>query len=143
MTKAWFSVLLVAGLATSAVAFAPQRRAPFRTRAVPVAMFDQPMPIAEPSAALLQTATVQTAAPAQSVIQMAPLSLAKTEIRQGIYKDYEIDVQDQQVDDARSTFKSAANTKKGKNKYVAVLGVLLIGSFIIPMLQYFWYVRED
>ena len=28
----------------------------------------------------------------------------------------------------RSTFKSAKATKKGKNKYVAVLGVLLVGA---------------
>lgn len=30
-----------------------------------------------------------------------------------------------------------------KGKYVALLSVLVFGSFIIPMAQYFWYVRDD
>ena len=46
------------------------------------------------------------------------------------------------ADDARSTFKSKAATKKGKNKYLGIFVVLLVGSFIIPMAQYFWYVRD-
>jgi hypothetical protein len=28
-------------------------------------------------------------------------------------------------------------------KYTALLGVLVVGSFVIPMAQYFWYVRDD
>jgi len=28
-------------------------------------------------------------------------------------------------------------------KYTALLAVLVVGSFIIPMAQYFWYVRDD
>ena len=63
--------------------------------------------------------------------------------REGLYKEYSVEVKDQEVDSAASTFKSAKATAKGKNKYVGVLGVLIVGSFIIPMLQYFWYVRED
>ena len=35
-----------------------------------------------------------------------------------------------------------AATKKGKNKYLGIFVVLLVGSFIIPMAQYFWYVRD-
>jgi len=54
-----------------------------------------------------------------------------------------VEVKEQAVDNAASTFKSAKATAKGKNKYVGVLGVLIVGSFVIPMLQYFWYVRED
>ena len=46
------------------------------------------------------------------------------------------------LDDARSTFKSRAATKKGKNKYLGIFVVLLFGSFVIPMAQYFWYVRD-
>ena len=46
------------------------------------------------------------------------------------------------LDDARSTFKSKAQTKKGKNKYLGIFVVLLFGSFVIPMVQYFWYVRD-
>ena len=30
-----------------------------------------------------------------------------------------------------------------KGKYTALLSVLVVGSFIIPMAQYFWYVKED
>jgi hypothetical protein len=28
-------------------------------------------------------------------------------------------------------------------KYTALLAVLIVGSFIIPMAQYFWYVKDD
>jgi hypothetical protein len=28
-------------------------------------------------------------------------------------------------------------------KYTAILAILVVGSFIIPMAQYFWYVRDD
>ena len=43
--------------------------------------------------------------------------VAVTEVREGIYKDYEIDVTPQKVDNAESTFKSAKETKskKGEN----------------------------
>ena len=32
---------------------------------------------------------------------------------------------------------------KNKGKYTALLAILIVGSFIIPMAQYFWYVRDD
>ena len=28
-------------------------------------------------------------------------------------------------------------------KYTAILAVLIVGSFVVPMAQYFWYVRDD
>jgi hypothetical protein len=28
-------------------------------------------------------------------------------------------------------------------KYTAILAILIVGSFIIPMAQYFWYVKDD
>lgn len=28
-------------------------------------------------------------------------------------------------------------------KYTALLAVLIVGSFVIPMAQYFWYVKDD
>jgi hypothetical protein len=28
-------------------------------------------------------------------------------------------------------------------KYTALLAILIVGSFVIPMAQYFWYVRDD
>ena len=73
----------------------------------------------------------------------------KTETREGIYGAYEIAVpdrneaQESRLDDARSTFKTKAQTKKGRNKYIGLFAVLLVGSFIIPMAQYFWYVRDS
>jgi hypothetical protein len=30
-----------------------------------------------------------------------------------------------------------------QGKYTALLAILIVGSFIIPMAQYFWYVRDD
>lgn len=34
---------------------------------------------------------------------------------------------------------TAEATEGNKNKYVAILTVLLIGSAVIPMVQYYWY----
>ena len=65
-------------------------------------------------------------------------SLRSLKTREGLYKDYTVDVKEQAVDDAKGTYKTAKQTSKGKSKYIGVLGVLLIGSFIIPMMQYFW-----
>merc|ERR1712151_351925 len=63
-------------------------------------------------------------------------------VREGLYRDYEVDLV-QDYDNAESTFKSAAETKSKKGKYTALLAILVVGSFIIPMAQYFWYVRDD
>lgn len=68
--------------------------------------------------------------------------VAEKVVREGLYKDYEVDIV-QDVDDARSTFKAATETKSKKGKYTALLAVLVMGSFIIPMAQYFWYVKDD
>mgnify|MGYP001026526506 CR=1 FL=1 len=63
--------------------------------------------------------------------------------REGVYGEYEVDLGDQVFDDARSTYKSAGETKSKKGKYTALIAVLVVGSFIIPMAQYFWYVKDD
>ncbi len=100
--------------------------------------------------------------------------VAERVTREGLYREYDVDVGDQVFDDARSTYKSAkeTKTKKGKiwlaetliyiitkctlslncsfvlfwfftGKYTALIAVLVVGSFIIPMAQYFWYVKDD
>ncbi|CAB9515959.1 expressed unknown protein [Seminavis robusta] len=69
--------------------------------------------------------------------------IAETVTREGVYGEYEVDVTPQAYDDARSTFKDAKETKSKKGKYTALLAVLVVGSFVIPMAQYFWYVRDD
>ncbi|KAL9183652.1 hypothetical protein ACHAXT_004508 [Thalassiosira profunda] len=69
--------------------------------------------------------------------------VAERVTREGLYKEYDVDVGDQVFDDARSTYKSAKETKGKKGKYTALIAVLVVGSFIIPMAQYFWYVRDD
>jgi hypothetical protein len=43
--------------------------------------------------------------------------LAEKVVRQGLYQSYEIDVPDQVFDDAKSTFKSAKETKTNKGKW--------------------------
>lgn len=68
--------------------------------------------------------------------------VAEKVTREGLYKSYEVDIT-QEVDDARSTFKAKTETKTKKGKYTALLAVLVVGSFVIPMAQYFWYVRDD
>ena len=62
--------------------------------------------------------------------------------REGMYGTYDVDLV-QSVDDARSTYKPKAETKSKKGKYTALLSILVVGSFIIPMAQYLWYVKDD
>jgi hypothetical protein len=69
--------------------------------------------------------------------------VAERVTREGLYREYDVEVPDQVYDDARSTYKSAKETKTKKGKYTALIAVLVVGSFIIPMAQYFWYVRDD
>ena len=69
--------------------------------------------------------------------------VAVKETREGLYGSYEVDVTEQTYDDARSTFKPAKEVKSKKGKYTALIAVLVVGSFIIPMAQYFWYVKDD
>lgn len=42
--------------------------------------------------------------------------ISETVTRQGIYKEYDLDVGEQQVDNAKSTFKSKTQTKSKKGK---------------------------
>ena len=53
--------------------------------------------------------------------------VAETVIREGVYGEYSVDVQPQKYDDARSTYKSATETKskKGKFKYFTFILVLI------------------
>jgi len=69
--------------------------------------------------------------------------VAERVTREGLYKEYDVDLGDQSYDDAKSTYKSAKETKSKKGKYTALIAILVVGSFIIPMAQYFWYVRDD
>ena len=99
------------------------------------------------TAALITALTVpslSTPAPAfaSPSSMMAPITVAEQVTRQGVYKDYTAET-DQVYDNAASTFKPKAETKKKKGKYTAFIGVLVVGSFVIPMAQYFWYVKDD
>jgi phosphotransferase system glucose/maltose/N-acetylglucosamine-specific IIC component len=86
--------------------------------------------------------------PIANAVDVQPFAFSSTNIvaekvvRQGLYSDYEVDIV-QERDDARSTFKGAAETKSKKGKYTAILAILIVGSFIVPMAQYFWYVKDD
>jgi uncharacterized membrane protein YgcG len=42
-----------------------------------------------------------------------------------------------------SNFKSAKATEEKRSKYVAIIIILLVIAFVIPMVQFFWYVKED
>ena len=44
--------------------------------------------------------------------------VAEKVIREGVYGEYEVDIPDQKYDDARSTFKSAKETKTKKGEYL-------------------------
>ena len=40
-------------------------------------------------------------------------------------------------------FKTKEETKEQKGKYTTVVAVLLVIAFVAPMVQYYWYVRDD
>mmetsp|Transcript_1808 Transcript_1808/g.2488 ORF Transcript_1808/g.2488 Transcript_1808/m.2488 type:complete len:162 (+) Transcript_1808:162-647(+) len=112
------------------------------------ATFDFKKATAGAFAAATLASNIALAPPAQAIdtsIAFGPTTtiVAKTEVREGIYGDYTVDVQEQKYDDAESKFKSKGETKSKKGKYTALLAVLIMGSFIVPMAQYFWYVRDD
>ncbi|CAM9224907.1 unnamed protein product [Scytosiphon promiscuus] len=71
--------------------------------------------------------------------------VAYKETREGLYGPYEVEVQERapETDFGISTFKKKEDTEEGRDKYTSVLAVLLAGSFIIPMVQYWWYIRDD
>lgn len=70
--------------------------------------------------------------------------VAVTETVQGMYKEYTVDrIDDSALDEVRRGYKTAEETDDSKSKYWAILGVLTVGSFVIPMVQYYWYVAEE
>jgi hypothetical protein len=70
--------------------------------------------------------------------------LSKLETKQGMYKEYTVDIQDDSaLDEVRRGYKTADETEDSKGKYWTILAVLLFGSFAIPMVQYYWYVAEE
>ena len=75
-------------------------------------------------AALTIASNVILAPPPADALPMALTSssvvVAEKVIREGMYKEYEYDVQPQQVDDARSTFKSAGETKSNKGAIILI-----------------------
>ena len=108
-----------------------------RQRVAPVNVVDAAL------AAALASAPVDVAK-LNSRLPTTTLAKTRTITREGLYGDYTVEIIDEPnpLDDARSTFKTRAQTKKGKNKYLGLFVVLLFGSFVIPMAQYFWYVRD-
>jgi hypothetical protein len=66
------------------------------------------------SVVLTPTAPANAAAVTSSFVPSSSQVLAEKVVRQGLYKDYEIDVPDQVFDDAKSTFKKASETKTNK-----------------------------
>uniref|UniRef100_A0A7S2S4W1 Uncharacterized protein n=1 Tax=Eucampia antarctica TaxID=49252 RepID=A0A7S2S4W1_9STRA len=96
-------------------------------------------------------ATIATSAFSPLDVQAVDLSglnfgssnvVAVKTVREGMYETYEVDIE-QKYDNAKSTFKPAKETKSKKGKYTAILSILVVGSFIIPMAQYLWYVKDD
>jgi hypothetical protein len=74
------------------------------------------------------------------------INVAATEVRQGMYKEYTVEtnkVDTSALDEIKRGYKTAEETDEGKGKYWAILAVLVAGSFIIPMVQYYWYVAEE
>jgi len=45
--------------------------------------------------------------------------------------------------DSSSNFKSAKNTEEQRSKYIAIIVILLIIAFVVPMFQFFFYVKDE
>lgn len=94
-------------------------------------------------AASLAIATQLNTQP-MSALQSRSMPMAKVETKQGMYKEYTVEtVDDSYLDQVRRGYKTADETEDSKDKYWAILAVLLFGSFAIPMVQYYWYVAEE
>ena len=72
-------------------------------------------------AAFTIASSVLTTPPAAHAALPFPTQvLAEKVIREGVYGEYEIDLPEQKYDDARSTFKSAKETKTKKGTFLLV-----------------------
>jgi len=135
--------LLVLALALGAEAFSPQAN---KASTKPV-VSDLKKAAMNTMAAIAIGSSVLSTPVVADAMDMSVFSsttvVAEKVVKQGLYQEYEVDDVSQNFDDARSTFKSAKETKSKKGKYTAILSILVVGSFIIPMAQYFWYVRDD
>eukprot|EP00565_Helicotheca_tamesis_P005787 CAMPEP_0185728738 /NCGR_PEP_ID=MMETSP1171-20130828/4105_1 /TAXON_ID=374046 /ORGANISM="Helicotheca tamensis, Strain CCMP826" /LENGTH=171 /DNA_ID=CAMNT_0028397477 /DNA_START=78 /DNA_END=593 /DNA_ORIENTATION=+ len=149
MMKQALLVALVAIFSGSANAYVPSN--PSKAKVASKPAFDLKKAVGASFTALTIASNVITAPVADAVdfgAQYSPSAFGSSTVvaekvtREGLYGSYEVDLV-QEVDKAESTFKSAKETKSKKGKYTALLAVLVVGSFIIPMAQYFWYVKDD
>ncbi|KAM3571449.1 hypothetical protein VYU27_006525 [Nannochloropsis oceanica] len=154
--KVCFSSLLLLGLLSSALAFVPRQlvRTPRQQQRVQGRMQMALPQNALASLGLLLTASTGLYSPPSHASSLPSFSLnnqaftsatlsKEVEVRQGMYGEYTVEKTGQQFENAEGTFKTKEETGENKNKYVAILAVLLIGSCVIPMAQYFWYVKDD
>mmetsp|Transcript_294 Transcript_294/g.400 ORF Transcript_294/g.400 Transcript_294/m.400 type:complete len:179 (-) Transcript_294:277-813(-) len=145
--------LVLASLASVAHAYAPiVKQQAFTTPTTTTSSRKKSFDVGNAAMASLTALTIASnvflAPVAQAMPDYQPFTsssvvLSEKVVREGVYGEYEVDVTPQAVDDARSTFKEAKETKSKKGKYTALIAILVVGSFIIPMAQYFWYVKDD
>lgn len=65
----------------------------------------------------IASSAIMTPPPADALPAFPTQVLAEKVVREGVYGEYEIDLPEQKYDDARSTFKSAKETKTKKGTY--------------------------
>mmetsp|Transcript_99994 Transcript_99994/g.149849 ORF Transcript_99994/g.149849 Transcript_99994/m.149849 type:complete len:153 (-) Transcript_99994:638-1096(-) len=46
-------------------------------------------------------------------------------------------------ENSSSNFKSAKATEQQRSKYVAIIIILLVVAFVVPMVQFFYYVKDE
>ena len=80
------------------------------------------------AAATIASSVLSWAPPPADAASFAAFSssqvVAEKVIREGVYGEYEVDLPEQQYDDARSTFKSAKETKTKKGKILNIACVI-------------------
>jgi hypothetical protein len=72
------------------------------------------------ASAVFFTPPADAALPPTAAFFSSSTTVSEKVLREGVYFDYEVDVQPQKYDDARSTFKPASETKSNKGAYLQV-----------------------
>merc|ERR1711871_523691 len=99
-----------------------------------------------PSLALSRRGLLGAASAVAAGLAVSPVPERAMAATSGLYKDVEIAIDKEQTIDPRdmpANYKDAGEVAQNKGKYTNLLIALLVIFFVVPMAQYFWYVKDD
>jgi len=132
--------LLVALFSSSSAFFAPAKKVP-TTRANGVKSLTAVLDVL---AGISLANQMNNAQINPNFLTGTSMPVAVAETKMGMYREYTVDkIDDSALDSIKRSYKTAEETDDSKTKYWTILAVLTAGSFIIPMVQYYWYVAEE